>query len=129
MGTICTPREVLGSLPKAPALLGSELAFSSCLRAPQVASRSSSSSDIDGVFHGPDLDPEGWVWHQGPGGRKFWHHLALGPVPWSTAEAELESGAVDGTPPRQRKEEDYQSQGFRTHSIPPGAPLKVPRSA
>lgn len=30
----------------------------------------------------PDLEPEGWVSRQGPNGRTFWHHLALGPAPW-----------------------------------------------
>jgi hypothetical protein len=34
------------------------------------------------IVDGPDLDPDGWVSHQGPDGRIFWHHLALGPPPW-----------------------------------------------
>jgi len=38
--------------------------------------------DSSGILLSPDLAPEGWVCYEGPGGRKFWHHLALGPVPW-----------------------------------------------
>eukprot|EP00913_Durusdinium_trenchii_P018209 g17107.t1 len=29
-----------------------------------------------------DLPAEGWVKHQGPDGREFWHHTSLGPPPW-----------------------------------------------
>lgn len=30
----------------------------------------------------PDMAPDGWVSHAGPNGRRFWHHLSLGPPPW-----------------------------------------------
>lgn len=33
-------------------------------------------------LHELDLEPDGWVSCQGPNGRIFWHHLALGPAPW-----------------------------------------------
>eukprot|EP00435_Cladocopium_sp_Y103_P054687 s1442_g17.t2 len=32
-----------------------------------------------------DLPADGWVKHQGPDGRLFWHHLSLGPPPWDRA--------------------------------------------
>eukprot|EP00927_Polykrikos_kofoidii_P059440 TRINITY_DN54593_c0_g1_i1.p1 TRINITY_DN54593_c0_g1~~TRINITY_DN54593_c0_g1_i1.p1 ORF type:complete len:574 (+),score=90.99 TRINITY_DN54593_c0_g1_i1:197-1918(+) len=35
-----------------------------------------------GDFHSPEMSPEGWVSHEGPSGRIFWHHLSLGPPPW-----------------------------------------------
>jgi len=31
---------------------------------------------------GPEVTPECWVSHEGPDGRTFWHHTALGPPPW-----------------------------------------------
>lgn len=37
----------------------------------------------------PDLMPDGWVCREGPGGRKFWHHMALGPPPWDRPFEEL----------------------------------------
>jgi hypothetical protein len=35
----------------------------------------------------PDLSPAGWVSHEGPSGRVYWHHLALGPAPWESSGA------------------------------------------
>lgn len=37
----------------------------------------------------PDLVPDGWVCREGPGGRKFWHHMDLGPAPWERPFEEL----------------------------------------
>lgn len=34
------------------------------------------------MMDSPDMDPAGWVSHQGANGRLFWHHMALGPPPW-----------------------------------------------
>jgi len=34
------------------------------------------------IVNSPDQDPDAWVSHEGPDGRIFWHHLALGPPPW-----------------------------------------------
>lgn len=37
----------------------------------------------------PDLSPDGWVCREGPGGRMFWHHSALGPPPWERPFEEI----------------------------------------
>lgn len=48
-------------------------------------------------FKSPDLVPDGWVCRDGPGGRKFWHHLALGPPPWERPLEELAGQREDVT--------------------------------
>jgi len=42
-----------------------------------------------GPIKSPDCAPEGWVCREGPGGRLFWHHTALGPPPWERPFDEL----------------------------------------
>lgn len=37
---------------------------------------------VGGAIVGPDLNEDGWVSLIGPDGRRFWHHVALGPAPW-----------------------------------------------
>merc|ERR1712100_848602 len=49
--------------------------------APSPPSKSKSMVDA------PDEDPSAWVSKEGPGGRLFWHHLALGPPPWEREES------------------------------------------
>mmetsp|Transcript_59999 Transcript_59999/g.131812 ORF Transcript_59999/g.131812 Transcript_59999/m.131812 type:complete len:445 (-) Transcript_59999:82-1416(-) len=36
-------------------------------------------------LRGPEESPEGWVSHQGPNGRLYWHHRSMGPAPWEAA--------------------------------------------
>eukprot|EP00434_Breviolum_minutum_P021598 symbB.v1.2.019063.t2/scaffold1536.1/size113067/3 len=57
--------------------------------------------ETDGSPLGPpilsDLPAEGWVKHQGPDGRIFWHHLSLGPPPWDRATARMmERSPING---------------------------------
>jgi hypothetical protein len=41
----------------------------------------------DSPLLSPDRRPDGWVSREGPNGRIYWHHLALGPAPWELSEA------------------------------------------
>jgi hypothetical protein len=54
------------------------------------------------IVNGPDQEPTDWVSHQGPDGRIFWHHVALGPAPWDL-KPELTESLPDecevGVPP------------------------------
>jgi hypothetical protein len=45
------------------------------------------SSTSFGPIVSPDLPMEGWTCYRKPDGRTFWHHTALGPVPWDAAVA------------------------------------------
>lgn len=38
-------------------------------------------------LHGPDSAPDCWISHEGPDGRLFWHHTALGTAPWEHTDA------------------------------------------
>merc|ERR1712083_1195924 len=55
--------------------------------AARAATRAWSISEPEKSLPSPDLAPEGWVSRKGPNGRKYWHHMALGPAPWETAVA------------------------------------------
>lgn len=67
-------------------------------KAAVTRARAQSQSDVPRVpshiINGPDLAPEGWVWRKGPGGRIYWHHLALGPPPWEEGFAQPGAGSI-----------------------------------
>lgn len=61
----------------------------------------------------PDLEPDGWVSRKGPDGRRYWHHLALGPAPWEEDGEPAPGGSGDGakTPERLQASEDGHGAG------------------
>lgn len=62
------------------------------------AAMRSGQSTLEHTLDAPDLSPEGWISRKGPGGRRYWHHRALGPAPWeSVSEEEVSAVAVAST--------------------------------
>jgi len=69
---------------------------------------------------GADLDPQGWISHEAPNGRTFWHHRALGPAPW-------ELGPLPGcqTAQPRKAETPFESPKAFSERAPQSTPIQL----